>query len=214
MQLPISVVRVTRCPFWACLHACDDTRLALDLIVQENKLLTMYELGGIPSLKAGEPRINATIGMDINGIISVTVLDTSDGAGNTITPYLNLRCLGTDRIANSSSAEKAMQLDDNTYAARVDARSKLEDCFCQVKAAVRSRACKLDSGTREAVEIEMEKVVPYLAFFPLLAATQYQEALAEFGKEAALAVLGPPLAPSGDEEPDQEVANPDEAEQL
>ncbi len=51
----------------------------------------MYELSGIPCADAGLPKISATFGVDVNGMLRVDVVDNTDGAGNLIKPLIDLR---------------------------------------------------------------------------------------------------------------------------
>lgn len=75
---------------------------------QDNGLLMMFELSGIPFLAAGEPRITASFDVDASGVLSLDVRDASTGAANAVAPLVDMRRLSEEQLAASTAAEVSL----------------------------------------------------------------------------------------------------------
>ena len=142
---------------------------------------------------AGVPRIVATFGVDVSGVLAIDIGDTSPGGENLVEMLVPLRFLTEEQIQQSRVSEAEMKAADDSHLGKQAAWATLDKCLAEVRSVVRDPsafAYPKAPEAREALEVEMEKVAACLHAFPLSDAATYEAALGDFAA-AADAVLHP-----------------------
>jgi len=102
-------------------------------MTKDNHLLGTFELGGIPALPRGQPQIEVTFDIDVNGILTVTAEEKSSGKVETVTITSDKGRLSQDEINRMVKEAEDMAEQDKEARDRVTARNGLESLIYAVK---------------------------------------------------------------------------------
>lgn len=95
-------------------------------------LLGTFELSGIPPMPRGQPQIEITYSVDVNGILSVEAVEKSTGNKNSIT-INNPNRLSKEEIDKMVSESEKFAEDDKNVRERIEAKNKLESVMYTMK---------------------------------------------------------------------------------
>ena len=136
-----------------------DNQPAVDIMVyqgerpmaHDNKLLGHFQLSGIKPARRGEPRIEVTFSIDVNGIVKVTAkdLDTQKSQDNTISGSNGLSKEDIDRMdreAEEHAEEDAKRKDE------VELKNKAESYINQIDQALQEKGDSLDAAQKEQTQ--------------------------------------------------------------
>jgi endoplasmic reticulum chaperone BiP len=102
-------------------------------MTKDNHLLGTFELGGIPALPRGQPQIEVTFDIDVNGILTVTAEEKSSGKVETVTITSDKGRLSQEEINRMVKEAEDMAEQDKEARDRVTARNGLESLIYAVK---------------------------------------------------------------------------------
>jgi len=102
-------------------------------MTKDNHLLGTFELGGIPALPRGQPQIEVTFDIDVNGILTVTAEEKSSGKVETVTITSDKGRLSEEEILRMVKEAEDMAEQDKESRERVLARNGLESLIYSVK---------------------------------------------------------------------------------
>lgn len=150
-----------------------------------NKFLGRFKLEGIRPARRGEPKIQVTFSIDVNGIVSVSAkdLDTQKEQHITISNSSGLSKEEIDKMMKEAEAHKA---DDEKQKQNADTRNEAQSLIDQIDRAMNDKSKRMDKDTRKQVssirnEIkdaldrnDLEKVRSKLAELQQAAASVYQ----------------------------------------
>ena len=126
-------------------------------MASDNRLLSQFNLEGLPPAPRGVPQIEVSFDIDVNGILSVSAKDTATGKEQTVR-IEESGGLSDEEIAN-------MQKDAETHAAADEEKRKLAEAKNKASTLVygtekllKEHADKLDDDSKTAIEAAIAKV--------------------------------------------------------
>jgi len=120
-------------------------------IAKDNKLLGHFQLTGIKPARRGEPRIEVTFNIDVNGIVKVTAkdLDTQKEQEITISGSNGLSKEDIDRMVRE--AEENAEA-DNKRKEEVELKNKAEQYINSIDAALQEKGDSIDATQKEQTQ--------------------------------------------------------------
>ena len=136
-----------------------DNQPAVDIMVyqgerpmaHDNKLLGHFQLTGIKPARRGEPRIEVTFSIDVNGIVKVSAkdLDTQKEQNITISGSNGLSKEDIDRMVRE--AEENAEA-DNKRKEETELKNKAESFINDIDAAMREKGDSMDPAQKEQTQ--------------------------------------------------------------
>ena len=136
-----------------------DNQPAVDIMVyqgerpmaHDNKLLGHFQLTGIKPARRGEPRIEVTFSIDVNGIVKVSAkdLDTQKEQNITISGSNGLSKEDIDRMVRE--AEENAEA-DNKRKEETELKNKAESLINDIDAAMREKGDSMDPSQKEQTQ--------------------------------------------------------------
>lgn len=133
-----------------------DNQPAVDIMVyqgerpmaKDNKLLGHFQLSGIKPARRGEPRIEVTFNIDVNGIVKVSAkdLDTQKEQEITISGSNGLSKEEIDRMMREAEANKES---DNKRKEEVELKNKAESYISSIDQGLREKGYQMDAKQKE-----------------------------------------------------------------
>ncbi len=116
----------------------------------DNKFLGRFKLEGIRPARRGEPRIQVTFSIDVNGIVSVSAKDLDTNAEQHIT-ISNSSGLSQDEIDRMVKEAEAHKADDDKRKKDADTRNEAQSMIDQIDRAVNDKDKPMDEATKASV---------------------------------------------------------------
>ncbi len=136
----------------------EDNQPAVDVVVyqgerpmaHDNKMLGHFKLDGIRPARRGQPRIEVTFSIDVNGIVNVKAkdLDTQKEQQITITNSNGLSKDEIDRMVKEAEANKAA---DEKRKEEVEVRNKAEQLISNIDESLSTNGDKIDQTTKDNI---------------------------------------------------------------
>ncbi len=136
-----------------------DNQPAVDIMVyqgerpmaHDNKLLGHFQLTGIKPARRGEPRIEVTFSIDVNGIVKVSAkdLDTQKEQNITISGSNGLSKEDIDRMVRE--AEENAEADAKRKE-EIELKNKAESLINDIDAAMREKGDTMDQSQKEQTQ--------------------------------------------------------------
>ncbi|MDD6302979.1 MAG: molecular chaperone DnaK [Bacillales bacterium] len=137
----------------------EDNQPSVDIMVyqgerpmaRDNKLLGNFRLDGIRPARRGQPRIEITFSIDVNGIVSVKAkdLDTNKEQMITISGNNGLSKEDIDRMVKEAEANKEA---DEKRKEEIEVKNKAESFISQIDEAMASEGDKMDARQKEETQ--------------------------------------------------------------
>ena len=134
----------------------EDNQPAVDIVVyqgerpmaHDNKLLGHFNLGGIKPARRGEPRIEVTFSIDVNGIVKVTAkdLDTQKMADITISGSNGLSKEDIDRMVREAEENKAA---DEQRKSDIEVKNKAQSLIDDINRTLNEKGDSMDASQKE-----------------------------------------------------------------
>jgi len=118
-------------------------------MTKDNHLLGTFELGGIPPGPRGQPQIEVTFDIDVNGILTVSAEEKSTGKVETVTITSDKGRLSQEEIDRMVKEAEEMAEQDKEAKERVEARNQLEGLVYSVKNQLTDEKLKLKEKMSE-----------------------------------------------------------------
>ena len=136
-----------------------DNQPAVDIMVyqgerpmaHDNKLLGHFQLTGIKPARRGEPRIEVTFSIDVNGIVKVSAkdLDTQKEQNITISGSNGLSKEDIDRMVREAEENKEA---DEKRKEETELKNKAESLINDIDAAMREKGETMDATQKEQTQ--------------------------------------------------------------
>ena len=137
----------------------EDNQPSVDIMVyqgerpmaRDNKLLGSFRLDGIRPARRGQPRIEVTFNIDVNGIVNVKAkdLDTNKEQQITISGSNGLSKEEIDRMVKEAEANKEA---DEKRKEEIEVKNKAESFISQIDDALQSDNGKMDASQKEQTQ--------------------------------------------------------------
>lgn len=134
----------------------EDNQPAVDVVVyqgerpmaHDNKMLGHFKLDGIRPARRGQPRIEVTFSIDVNGIVNVKAkdLDTQKEQQITISNSNGLSKDEIDRMVKEAEANKA---NDEKRKQEVEVRNRAEQLISNIDESLANGGDKMDPASKE-----------------------------------------------------------------
>ena len=116
-------------------------------MAQDNKFLGRFKLEGIRPARRGEPRIQVTFSIDVNGIVSVSAKDLDTNAEQHIT-ISNSSGLSKEEIDKMVKEAEAHKADDEKRKQDVDTRNEAQSLIDQIDRTCNDKEHPIDENTK------------------------------------------------------------------
>jgi molecular chaperone DnaK len=137
----------------------EDNQPSVDIVVfqgerpmaRDNKLLGQFRLDGIRPARRGQPRIEVTFNIDVNGIVNVKAkdLDTNKEQQITISGSNGLSKDEIDRMVKEAEANKEA---DDKRKEEIEVKNKAESLISQIDEAMATQGDKMDASQKEQTQ--------------------------------------------------------------
>jgi molecular chaperone DnaK len=134
----------------------EDNQPAVDIMVyqgerpmaHDNKLLGHFQLSGIKPARRGQPRIEVTFSIDVNGIVKVTAkdLDTQKSADITISGSNGLSKEDIDRMVREAEENKAA---DEKRKGDIEIKNKAQSLIDDINRTLTEKGDSMDAAQKE-----------------------------------------------------------------
>jgi molecular chaperone DnaK len=184
-----------------------DNQPAVDIMVyqgerqmaRDNKMLGHFKLEGIKPARRGEPRIEVTFSIDVNGIVKVSAkdLDSQKEQQITISGTTGLSKEEIDRMINEAEANKEA---DAKRKEEVELKNKAEQFINTINQTLEEKGDKIDAKQKEEtvkLKEELEQAIKDNDYDKLRSKLSDLEKAAEFMAQQGAAGAGAPQ-PEGD----------------
>jgi molecular chaperone DnaK len=120
-------------------------------MAHDNKLLGHFRLDGIKPARRGQPRIEVTFNIDVNGIVKVSAkdLDTQKAQEITITGTSGLSKEEIDRMVKEAEAHKEA---DEKRREQVELKNKAEQYISSIEEGLKEKGNSIDPTQKEETE--------------------------------------------------------------
>jgi len=123
-------------------------------MTKDNNLLGKFELTGIPPAPRGQPQIEVTFKVNLDGILLVSAEDKSSGNKESITIQDQKGRLSDEEIARMVEEAQEMAEEDKRMKERVEAKNSLENYAYQVRNTVNDESKREQMSEDDISEIE------------------------------------------------------------
>lgn len=109
-------------------------------MTKDNHLLGKFDLTGIPAAPRGQPQIEVTFEVDVNGILQVSAVEKSAGVKNQVTITNDSSRLSKEEIEKMLDDAKKFEAQDKVAKERIDAKNSLDSYVHSMRNTVEDEA--------------------------------------------------------------------------
>jgi len=135
-------------------------------MTKDNHLLGTFELSGIAPAPRGQPQIEVTFEIDVNGILTVQAQDKGTGNKNQVIITSEKGRLSEEEIQKMLEEAEKMKEEDQKAKERVQARNELENLVYSLKNQMKDEEKgikdKLSADEVEAIETAIKETTSWL----------------------------------------------------
>ena len=142
-------------------------------MTKDNHLLGSFELGGIPPAPRGEPEIEVTFDVDVNGILHVSAEEKSTGVKEEVVITSDQRNLSDADIQRMVREAEEAAAEDQVSRETVEARNTLESYAFRVSSL--SDDEKMDTEERAEVKSAVTQALEWLDESPLATKEEFED---------------------------------------
>ncbi|MBS0264908.1 MAG: molecular chaperone DnaK [Planctomycetes bacterium] len=126
-------------------------------MASDNRLLSQFNLEGIPPAPRGMPQIQVSFNIDVNGILNVTAKDLGTGKEHNV-KIEKSSGLSESEIEKMKKDAELHADEDAKKRKLAEARNKAHSLIHQTEKLLKEHADKLDAGSKAAIEGAVAKV--------------------------------------------------------
>jgi molecular chaperone DnaK len=125
-------------------------------MAQDNRLLGVFQLVGIPPAPRGVPQVEVTFDIDANGILNVTAKDRATNNEQKIT-ITSSSGLSKDEVEKMARDAESHQSEDRKRKEEIEARNQADAMVYNVEKMLREHRSKIGDADAKAVEEALEE---------------------------------------------------------
>jgi molecular chaperone DnaK len=125
-------------------------------MAQDNRLLGVFQLVGIPPAPRGVPQIEVTFDIDANGILNVTATDKATGREQKIT-ITSSSGLTKEEVEKMTREAEAHAAEDRRRAEEIEARNRADALVYSVEKTLKEHRHKIGEAEARNVEAAIEE---------------------------------------------------------
>lgn len=122
-------------------------------LTKDNHCLGKFNLEGIPPMPRGQPQIEVTFDLDVNGILNVNAIEKSTGKNNKITITNEKGRLSKDEIEKLIKEAEKYKDEDEKVRQRIEAKNQLEQLCYQYRQTMNEEKLKDKFSEEEKKQI-------------------------------------------------------------
>ncbi len=126
-------------------------------MARDNRLLSQFNLDGIPPAPRGMPKVEVSFDIDVNGILSVKAKDTGSGKEQTV-KVENASGIDTAEVERMKRDAESHAAEDKRRRELAEAKNKASTSVYEVEKMLKEHGSKLDAGSKSAIEAAIAKV--------------------------------------------------------
>ncbi len=126
-------------------------------MARDNRLLSQFNLDGIPPAPRGVPQVEVSFDIDVNGIVSVKAKDLGSGKEQSV-KIQNASGLDPAEIERMKRDAESHAGDDKKRRELAEARNKASTSAYEVEKLLKEHGEKLDAGSKSAIEAAIARV--------------------------------------------------------
>ncbi|MBA4031159.1 MAG: molecular chaperone DnaK [Planctomyces sp.] len=126
-------------------------------MARDNRLLSQFNLDGIPPAPRGVPQVEVSFDIDVNGIVSVKAKDLGSGKEQVV-KIQNASGLDTAEIERMKRDAESHASDDKKKRELAEAKNKASTSAYDVEKMLKEHGEKLDAGSKSAIEAAIARV--------------------------------------------------------
>eukprot|EP00727_Mastigamoeba_balamuthi_P009314 m51a1_g5004 putative heat shock protein hsp70 family protein (673) ;mRNA; f:226928-229010 len=134
-------------------------------MTKDNHPLGKFDLSNIPPAPRGQPQIEVTFEVDVNGILTVSAADKKTGNSESVTITSERGRLSEDQIKAMVEEAEQRKEEDKALRDKVDARNSLENYAYQVRNALKDEngaGAKLSEEDKKTCEEAVKAAIDWL----------------------------------------------------
>ncbi|KAL4488065.1 hypothetical protein ABPG72_009403 [Tetrahymena utriculariae] len=147
-------------------------------MTKDNHLLGKFDLTGIPAAPRGQPQIEVTFEVDINGILQVSAVEKSAGVKNQITITNDSGRLSKEEIEKMLDDAKKFEAQDKVAKERIDAKNSLDSYVHSMRNTVEDEAKlanKISDEDKKTIKDALKETQDWLSANPEADKEEYEE---------------------------------------
>jgi len=151
-------------------------------MTKDNHPLGKFDLNGIPSAPRGQPQIEVTFEVDVNGILKVSAEDKGTGSKESITIQADQNRLSREEIEEMLKRAEQFADEDKKQKELVDSRNELESYLYSLKTQLSSDGklggadSKLSADDKSTLESLVEEKLKWMEANPGASTVELKEA--------------------------------------
>lgn len=126
-------------------------------MAHDNRLLSQFNLDGIPPAPRGVPKIEVTFDIDVNGILSIQAKDLGTGKEQKI-QVQNASGLDKDEVERMRRDAESHANEDKRRRDIAEAKNKASTMVYETEKMLKEHAAKIDASSKSAIEASINKV--------------------------------------------------------
>jgi len=126
-------------------------------MARDNRLLSQFNLDGIPSAPRGVPKVEVAFDIDVNGILSVKAKDLGSGKEQSV-KVQNASGIDKDEVERMKRDADSHAAEDKRRRDLAEAKNKASTAVYEVEKLLKEHGDKVDAGSKSAIEAAMEQV--------------------------------------------------------
>lgn len=125
-------------------------------MTKDNHSLGKFSLDGIPPMPRGQPQIEVTLDLDVNGILNVNAVEKSTGKNNKITITNDKGRLNKEDIERLVKEAEKFKDEDEKVRQRVESKNQLEQMCYQYRQTLNEEKLKEHFSEEEKTQINQK----------------------------------------------------------
>ncbi len=126
-------------------------------MARDNRLLSQFNLDGIPPAPRGVPKVEVSFDIDVNGILSVKAKDLGTGKEQTV-KVQNASGLDAAEVEKMKKDAESHAADDKRRRELAEAKNNAARVIYDTEKTLKEHGDKIDAGSKSAVEAAVEQV--------------------------------------------------------
>lgn len=133
-------------------------------LTKDNNLLGKFTLDQIPHMPRGQPQVEVTLDVDVNGILNVTAIEKSVGKEKKITIKSNKDNLSKQEIEDLVRQSEKFEVEDKLVKEKIEAKNHLEQLCYGVKTSINDEKLKgkLQGDEKEKISKMIEDTLKWM----------------------------------------------------
>jgi len=148
---------------------------------KDNNILGKFSLDGIPPMSRGQPQIEVTFDIDVNGILNVSACEKSTGKNQKITITNEKGRLSADEIERLIKEAEKFKDEDEKAKQKIESKNQLENYCYQMRNTLNEEKLKsvFTDDEKKEVEAKVDEALKWMNDNPAASKEEYDAKVKE-----------------------------------